>query len=282
MKKLFSIGAISAIGLVCIVLVNGCKPDRMTPERARAAREVELRMAEAEREHQHLENQHVQDEQHDHAQHEHQDSVTPRDAEQEHAEGLLERVPLPEEYDGGKGPEHATLTAPDTFKVQFVSSNGNFVVECHREWAPIGVDRFYNLVVQGFFNEARFFRVVPGFVVQFGIHADPALAAQWREANILDEPVRQSNRKGTLTFAKSQAPNSRTTQLFINLSDNTPLDAQGFSAFGEVISGMSTVEGITSKYGEQPNQMMIQTQGNAYLKSNFPDMDYIKEAYIGE
>ncbi|MEA3364772.1 MAG: peptidylprolyl isomerase [Candidatus Hydrogenedentes bacterium] len=261
-KKVFAIGAVAVLGIVCIAFVNGCKPERLTPERAQAAREVEQKLAETEKEREPMEDQ--------------------PEAHKTEDGPLLERVPSPEEYDGGKGPEHATLTAPETFKVQFVCSNGNFVVECHREWAPIGVDRFYNLVVQGFFNEARFFRVVPGFVVQFGINGDPALSAKWREATIQDEPVKKGNKKATLTFAKSQMPNSRTTQLFINLADNSPLDAQGFSAFAEVIQGMDVVEGITAKYGEQPNQMMVQQQGNEYLKTNFPDMDYIKEAYIGK
>ncbi|MFO7974254.1 MAG: peptidylprolyl isomerase [Candidatus Hydrogenedentota bacterium] len=262
MKRILAIGAVAVFGVVCVVLVNGCKRDRLTPERAQAAREVEKKLAEIEEEPEQMESEPEEDK---------TESVP-----------LLERVPPPEEYDGGKGPEHAALTAPDTFKVQFVCSNGNFVIECHREWAPIGVDRFYNLVVQGFFDGARFFRVVPGFVVQFGIHGDPGLSAKWREATIQDEPVKKGNKKGTITFAKSQMPNSRTTQLFINLADNSPLDNQGFSAFGEVIEGMDVVEDITAKYGQQPNQTMIQQQGNEYLKANFPDMDYIKEAYIGK
>ena len=258
MKKVLSIGVVAALGIACIVAINGCQPNRMTPERALAAREVELKLDQTERE-QMKEEQNAA-------------STAP-----------LERAPLPEGYNGGKAPKDATLTAPDTFKVQFVCSNGNFVVECHRDWAPIGVDRFYNLVVQGFFNEARFFRVLPGFVVQFGINGDPALMGQWRDATIQDEAVKQGNRRGTLTFAKSSMPNSRSTQLFINLTDNSAgLDPQGFSAFGEVIDGMNVVESISAKYGEKPNQMMIQEQGNAYLQPNFPEMDYIKEAYIAQ
>lgn len=261
MNKVIAIGVVAVFGVACIALVNGCQPNRLTPERVRAARDVEQKLAETEKEKQ----PQMEDE--------------PKEPTTENS-SPMDQVPPPETYDGGKGPEHATLTAPDTFKVRFVCSNGDFVVECHREWAPIGVDRFYNLVVQGFFNEARFFRVVPGFVVQFGINGDPALAAKWREATIQDEPVKKGNKKGTITFAKSQRPNSRTTQLFINLADNSPLDAQGFSAFGEVIQGMDVVEAITAKYGQQPDQMMIQQQGNEYLKANFPDMDYIKEARI--
>lgn len=259
-KKVLSIGLAAALGLACIVIVNGCERDRMTPQRADAARKVELKLAEAEKEKENMESQH-----------------------EAANTALLERAPLPDGYNGGKSPQDATLAAPETFKVQFVCSNGNFVVECHREWAPLGVDRFYNLVVQGFFNEARFFRVLPGFVVQFGINGDPALMGQWRDATIQDEPVKKGNQKGTLTFAKSQMPNSRSTQLFINLTDNTAqLDPQGFSAFGEVIEGMSVVEKISPKYGERPNQMMIQEKGNEYLKSSFPDLDYVKEAYIAK
>jgi peptidyl-prolyl cis-trans isomerase A (cyclophilin A) len=251
-------GAVIALGFVSMAALNGCQPSRMTPERAHAAREVELRLEQAERE-QMKEDQRA--------------ASTP----------ALERAPLPEGYNGGKSPADATLTAPDNFKVQFICSNGNFVVECHRDWAPIGADQFYNLVLQGFYDDARFFRVLPGFVVQFGIHGDPAIMAPWRDANIKDEPVKQGNRRGTLTFAKSSMPNSRSTQLFINLGDNSAgLDPQGFSAFGEVIDGMDIVESISSKYGEKPNQMMIQEQGNAYLKPNFPEMDYIKEAYIAQ
>jgi cyclophilin family peptidyl-prolyl cis-trans isomerase len=258
-KKTLVIGLIAALGLACLVMVNGCKPNRLTPDRALAAREVELKLAEAEREQEHMHDE--------------------NEAETVH---LLERVPPPDAYEGGKGPEHATLTAPDTFLVEFVCSNGNFVIQCHREWAPVGVDRFYNLVVQGFFDGARFFRVVPGFVVQFGLNGEPALSAKWKEAMLQDEPVKKGNQKATITFAKSSQPNSRTTQLFINLADNSRLDAMGFSAFGEVTMGMNVVEDITAKYGEEPNQMMIQEQGNEYLKTNFPDMDYIKEAYVGE
>jgi len=257
-KKTVVMGAVIALGFVSMAALNGCQPSRMTPERAHAAREVELRLEQAERE-QMKEDQRA--------------ASTP----------ALERAPLPEGYNGGKSPADATLTAPDNFKVQFICSNGNFVVECHRDWAPIGADQFYNLVLQGFYDDARFFRVLPGFVVQFGIHGDPAIMAPWRDANIKDEPVKQGNRRGTLTFAKSSMPNSRSTQLFINLGDNSAgLDPQGFSAFGEVIDGMDIVESISSKYGEKPNQMMIQEQGNAYLKPNFPEMDYIKEAYIAQ
>ena len=170
-------------------------------------------------------------------------------------------------------------TAPDVFKVTFDTSKGPFVVEAHKEWAPLGVQRFYDLVRQGIFNDAYFFRVVPGFVVQFGIPGDPALAAKWQNNRIQDDPVKHSNKPGTLTFATS-GPNSRTSQLFINYGNNANLDGMGFAAFGEVIQGKDIVKAITAEYGERPNQGMIQAQGNAYLKQAFPRMDYIKTATL--
>lgn len=180
-------------------------------------------------------------------------------------------------------PAHADAnrTAPATFQVRFETSRGAFVVTVTREWAPQGVDRFYNLARMGYFDEARFFRVVPGFVVQFGIHANPAVSARWRGATIPDDPVRQGNTRGRLTFATS-GPDSRTTQLFINLGDNSGLDGRGFAAFGEVTEGMDVVAAIYSGYGEQPNQGQIQTQGNAYLTHEFPQLDYVRTARVIE
>jgi peptidyl-prolyl cis-trans isomerase A (cyclophilin A) len=170
--------------------------------------------------------------------------------------------------------------APDVFKVKFECSNGEFVVECRREWAPRGTDRFYELVQQGFFNECRFFRALKGFVVQFGVSGDPAVSMKWLDRNIKDEPRKQSNTEGTITFAKSNLPNSRTTQVFINLVDNTRLDGDGFAPFGKVISGMDTVKKINMEYGNNPDQDRIQQQGNAYLQKSFPNLDYIKKASI--
>jgi peptidyl-prolyl cis-trans isomerase A (cyclophilin A) len=169
--------------------------------------------------------------------------------------------------------------APDTFKVKFDSSVGPFVVEVHRAWAPNAADHFYTLVKNGFFDEARFFRVVPNFMVQFGINADPAVQAKFRNT-IKDDPVKESNKKGYVTFAQTSAPNSRSTQIFINFKDNAFLDSQRFAPFGQVISGMDNVEKITAQYGEKPNQGSIQSQGNAYLSAQFPKLDYVKKATI--
>lgn len=179
-----------------------------------------------------------------------------------------------------KPPEAAKPEGGKVFKVKFECSNGTFTVEVNPDWAPIGAARFEQLVKEGILNEARFFRVVPGFVVQFGIPGDPAVAKKWRDATIKDEPVKQTNAAGTLTFAKTGMPNSRTTQLFINLKANSQLDGMGFSPFGKVVEGFEVVKAITSQYGENPDQGMIQAMGNEYLKKSFPNMDYIKSATI--
>ena len=171
--------------------------------------------------------------------------------------------------------------APETFKADFELGNGkHFVVEVQRAWSPNGADRFYELVNSGFFDDVRFFRVVPNFMVQFGINGDPNVSAKWRSANIQDDPVKESNKRSYITFAKTGAPHSRTTQLFINFKDNAFLDGQGFSPFGRVISGMEVVDAIYSGDGENPNQHTIQTQGNAYLNQSFPKLDYVKKATI--
>lgn len=173
-------------------------------------------------------------------------------------------------------------TAPATFRTRFETSKGSFTIEVTRAWAPNGADRFYNLVKNGFYDEARFFRVIPEFVVQFGINGDPQVSARWRGATIQDDPVTQRNQRGTVTFAKTRAPNSRTTQLFINLGNNTNLDATGFAPFGRVVEGMAVVDGINSEYGDAPSgqQAMIQQQGNAFLAQQYPNLDYIRRATI--
>jgi peptidyl-prolyl cis-trans isomerase A (cyclophilin A) len=176
-------------------------------------------------------------------------------------------------------PASLTAKAPADFKVSFTTSAGNFVVEVHRDWAPLGADRFYNLVRRGFFTNASFFRVVPGFVVQFGLSADPAVNKVWEEAKIQDDPVKQSNKRGALVFATA-GPNTRTTQLFINFGDNARLDGMGFAPFGEVVEGMDVVDKIYAGYGEQPRQDLITEQGDAYLSKNFPKIDKIKIARV--
>jgi peptidyl-prolyl cis-trans isomerase A (cyclophilin A) len=169
--------------------------------------------------------------------------------------------------------------APATFKVKFDSSAGPFVVEVNRAWAPNAADHFYTLVKNGFYDEARFFRVVPNFMVQFGINADPAVQAKFRNT-IKDDPVKESNKRGYVTFAQTAAPNSRSTQIFVNYKDNAFLDSQRFAPFGRVTSGMEVVDKINSEAGEKPNQGAIQAQGNAYLTKEFPKLDYVKKATI--
>ncbi|MFM7168586.1 MAG: peptidylprolyl isomerase [Planctomycetaceae bacterium] len=169
--------------------------------------------------------------------------------------------------------------SPEKFRVKFETSCGDFVVEVQREWAPQGADRFHELVKAGFYDECRFFRVVPGFVVQWGMNGDPAVYAKWKDKEIKDDKVTQSNREGMITFA-SRGPNTRTCQLFINLADNERLDELGFAPFGKVVEGLDVVKKITSEYGQRPQQPLIQEEGNAYLKKEFPKMDYIKKAAV--
>jgi peptidyl-prolyl cis-trans isomerase A (cyclophilin A) len=175
--------------------------------------------------------------------------------------------------------------APDTYKVKFDASQGSFEIEVHRDWAPNGADRFYNLAKNGFYNDARFFRVIKGFMVQFGINGNPKISQVWRNANIPDDPVEESNLRGFVTFATA-GPNTRTTQVFINYGDNPSLDGQGFAPFGKVVSGLDVVQHLYSNYGEGaprgggPDQSRVQTEGNAYLQKNFPQLDYIKKATI--
>ena len=182
-------------------------------------------------------------------------------------------------------PSALTEQAPATYKVRFDTSKGVFVIEVIRAWAPNGADRFYNLVKNGFYDDVRFFRVIPGFMVQFGINGDPAIAAPWRNARIPDDPVRQSNTRGMVTYAMA-GPNTRTTQIFINFGNNAALDRQGFAPFGRVISGMNVVDALNGEYGEGapqgrgPNQGRVQMEGNAYLQKEFGRLDYIKKATI--
>ena len=199
---------------------------------------------------------------------------------------MLAQTPAPSQKAPAENPllHPATLKAkaPDEFKVKFATTHGDFVVAVHRAWSPLGADRFYNLVKNHFFNDAAFFRYVPGFIVQFGIPAKPEIAAVWQNANIQDDPITpvNSNKKGTLVFATA-GPGTRTTQLFVNLADNSrSLDAQHFTAFGEVTEGMDIVQGLYSGYGEMPEQGRIQTQGKAYLDKSFPKLDSVKSTAI--
>ncbi|MFV1985754.1 MAG: peptidylprolyl isomerase [Gemmatimonadota bacterium] len=179
--------------------------------------------------------------------------------------------------------------APASFRVRLTTTKGEVVLELHRAWAPNGVDRVYNLVRAGFYDGVRFFRVLDGFMAQFGINGDPAIQGRWRNAHIVDDPVVEGNAPGRLTFAKSNAPNSRSTQLFINYRNNSNLDAMGFAAIGEVVEGMDVVENLYSGYGEGgaagsgatgPDQAAIQRRGNEYLAADFPELDYIEKAEI--
>lgn len=179
-------------------------------------------------------------------------------------------------------PSTLTAKAPETFKAKFETTKGAFVIEVHRDWAPNGADRFYNLVKNGYFDNVKFFRVVPGFVVQFGIHGDPSIATKWLKSNITDDPVKESNKRGYLTFAMSTKPNSRSVQMFINLRDNSGLDAKGFAPIGKVISGMEIVDKLYDGYGEGLTQLQgrIADEGNAFLEKNYPQLDSIKKASI--
>ncbi|MDE2492032.1 MAG: peptidylprolyl isomerase [Elusimicrobia bacterium] len=183
-------------------------------------------------------------------------------------------------------PAQANATAPAVYKVKFVTSAGDFVVEVHRDWAPNGADRFYNLAKIHFFDGCEFFRVIDGFMAQVGIHGDPAVAAAWQHATIPDDPASgHSNTRGMVTFATA-GPGTRTTQFFINFKDNSFLDNQGFPPIGQVVEGDAVLDRLYRGYGEGapqgqgPDQGMIQAQGNAYLKADFPKLDYIKTATL--
>jgi peptidyl-prolyl cis-trans isomerase A (cyclophilin A) len=176
-------------------------------------------------------------------------------------------------------PAALAAKAPAQYDVSFKTTKGTFVVAVTRSWSPHGADRFYNLVKHGFFNGAAFFRVVPGFIIQFGLSPSPAVNAAWSGANIKDDSVKTSNHAGYLSFA-SAGPNSRTTQVFVNLGDNARLDGMGFSPFGKVVSGMNVVTKIYAGYGESPDQGAITAQGKTYLEKNFPSLDRIVSAKV--
>jgi|GEM_PF-1174731 len=178
-------------------------------------------------------------------------------------------------------PQAAKLRAPDKYRVRFTTTQGTFVVEVKRDLAPLGADRFYNLVKLGFFDGAHFFRVMGNFVAQFGLHANPKVSAAWKRAEIKDDPIKGSNKRGTLCFATAGA-DTRTTQIFISLGNNSHLDAKGFAQFGEVVSGWKVVKKLHDGYGDQPDQAMIQLEGAKYLEREFPKLDSIRKAELEE
>ena len=187
---------------------------------------------------------------------------------------------------GGSTPDNGT-SSPKTINVKVETTKGTFVIECHPEWAPKGVERFVELVKTGYFTDVAFFRVISGFMAQFGIHGDPQMNVKWRTAKFPDDPVVESNQRGFVSFATSGA-NSRTTQLFISFKDNSNLDGQGFSPIGQVSEGMQVVDSLYAGYGEGaprgrgPDQNKIQSEGNTYLRTSFPKLDYIKRMTILE
>ena len=183
-------------------------------------------------------------------------------------------------------PEKATAKAPEKFKVKFATSKGDFVLEVHRDWSPKGADRFFNLVKAGYFDEVRFFRVVSGFKVQFGIHGTPAVNTKWKNANIEDDATgKASNERGMVSFATA-GPNTRTTQVFINFGNNKRLDGMGFTPFAKVVKGMEVVDALHAGYGEGapagrgPDQERINNEGNDYLKKEFAALDFVKKATV--
>ena len=191
------------------------------------------------------------------------------------------------------GPNRALLNpaalkakAPEIFKAKFITTKGDFVVEVHRDWAPNGADRFYNLVKNGFFDNAAFFRVISGFMVQFGVGPNPAVNKVWDHATMPDDPVKQSNQRGFMSFAATAAPNSRSTQMFVNFADNARLDGSGFAPFAKVAEGMDVVDKLYAGYGEGapngpgPDQTRIVAEGKPYLDKNFPLLDSIKTARL--
>jgi peptidyl-prolyl cis-trans isomerase A (cyclophilin A) len=185
-------------------------------------------------------------------------------------------------------PRLAREKAPDLYRVRMETTAGDFVIEVHREWAPHGADRFYNLVKIGYFTDVAFFRVIAGFMAQAGYHGNPAVSRAWLNSRIQDDPVKQSNTAGMVTFAMSSQQNSRSAQIFINYGDNSYLDQSRFAPFGKVVEGMEAVQGLYSGYGEGqpngkgPNQGSLYRSGNAYLKAEFPELDYIVKATIME
>jgi peptidyl-prolyl cis-trans isomerase A (cyclophilin A) len=270
-KKAFPYLAVIGVALVALYAVYQFRTTRLLPQQLEDMRQATDRLAGAEQA------------EHDH---DHADGDNHHDGEtspsQDSADASTQEVEL-----NAYPPEQLPDEAPDQFQVAFECSNGIFVVECQRDWAPNGVARFYELVKMGFYDDIRVFRVVPGFVVQFGISNNPALNLEWMESTIPDDPVTQSNTRGKLTFAATGRPNSRSTQLFVNLTSspqNTSLDERRFAPIGEVIYGMETVDGFYAGYQNDPTpyQQQIAETGNSFLDQRYPKLDSIKRAYIIE
>ena len=197
----------------------------------------------------------------------------------------MAKGPFPESKDPVLlDPNKLKHTAPKSFAIKFETTAGDLMFQCHRDWAPHGADRLYGLAKIGFYNDVSLFRAVRGFVIQFGIHGNPAVAAKWRNARLDVDPVKETNKKGTLTFAMAGSPTTRTTQVFINLKDNKRLDGMGFSPVCELSSGESTLEKVYMDYGGKPSsqQGAIQSKGNAFLRNRYPKLDYIKTVSLVE
>lgn len=192
---------------------------------------------------------------------------------------------VPEVYAGQrdlKDPATLNEQAPETYRARFETSKGPFIVEVTRAWAPNAADRFYNLVKNGFYDGTRFFRVLEGFMVQFGLNGNPEIQRPWQSANLRDEPVVQSNLRGYMSFTMESMPNTRFTMVFINFKDNPRLDKDGFAPFGRVVTGLEVVDKLHSGYGREnePNQRRILREGNKYLQDEYPKLDFVKKATI--
>lgn len=190
-------------------------------------------------------------------------------------------IALPAQTSKLADPAQLTATAPDVFRARFDTSKGAFAIEVHREWAPLGADRFFNLVRNGFYDGTRFFRVRPGFMAQFGLNGDPNIQVAWQRASLRDEPAMKSNTRGYVSFTKENLPNTRFTQIFITFGDNSYLDEQSFAPFGQVVTGMEVVDKLFSPAREnEPDQRRILREGNAYLQKEFPQLDFVKKAML--
>ncbi|MCP4643558.1 MAG: peptidylprolyl isomerase [bacterium] len=262
MKKAVYIASAVAIGAVVLLFVYNFQASRLTPERLRETREARERVAQLEQDAANAAAENAREEETP------VPETTPPVVVEEVPEPVPEETPEP--------------VAEPSFKVRFDCSCGSFTVAVHEDWAPIGARRFRELVDAEFFDGCRFFRAMSGFMAQFGISGDPEVTKKWTGKNLQDDPVKQSNTRGRITFANTGRPNSRSAQMFINFGDNSNLDGRGFAPFGEVIEGMEAVDAINTAHGQEPNQERIRLEGNAYLKQAYPDLDFIKRARIVE